>query len=107
MSKQPSSHVPTKAHNRKEDKTSWAAFFKNQVPTGKFSLPKDTHLLKDHSAYMAQNFGILFPIVSKKTIDTFKGKLKTYLYTNAYNSKKKKKKKKNPCKVPFIMPGIQ
>ena len=65
MPKPPNTHVPTTAHNRKEDKTSWIAFFKNQVPTGS-SLYQKTHLLKDHSMYMAQKFGILFPIVSKK-----------------------------------------
>ena len=59
-------HVPTKAHNRKEDKTSRSKFFQKQSSYWKFPLPKDTHLLKDHSVYMAQNFGTLFPIVSKK-----------------------------------------
>ena len=66
MPKPPSTHVPTKTHNRKEDKTSWIVFFKNPSSYWKFSLPKDTHLLTDHSVYMAQNFGILFPIVPKK-----------------------------------------
>ena len=32
MLKQPSTLVPTRTHNRKEDKTSWIAFIKSQVP---------------------------------------------------------------------------
>ena len=42
MPKQPSTLVPTEAHNGKEDKTSGIVFFKNQVPTGS-SLYQKTH----------------------------------------------------------------
>ena len=100
MPKQPSTHLPAKAHNRKEDKTSRTTFFKNQVPTGNSLYQKKTHLAeRSFSIYSPKLWNNLPNSVKEsKSINTFKEKLKTYLFTKAYNLKK--------CKVPFIMPGI-